>query len=127
MRPSIVTFLTTVLDAEAARQRDPFNQWHTRDCDAVPDVLYPDRETGACDCGVPEQVLADIEAKQELLKLHSAVILRGGAGARYFDTTAVCSSCEPPQLAEHAFPCKTLRRLAQPYAGRPGYEESWRP
>lgn len=75
----------------------------------------------------PQQMLADVAAKRRIVALHAPVVLRGGAGARYFDTTTVCRSCEPPQFPEHAFPCPTLRLLALPYADRLGYKPEWAP
>jgi hypothetical protein len=63
----IADFLRARLNEETARQQDIWEQWHHKDCEAVPQVLYPDRETGPCDCGVPARVLADIEAKLALI------------------------------------------------------------
>lgn len=122
MRPSIVTFLETVLAAEAVRQRNPSTQWHNRDCESVPDVLYPDREPGACDCGVPEQLLAEIEARRTLLDEHQDV------------NEGDCSTCVDGQWGypthggsnPQRHPCRTLRLLTQPYAKRPSYDEAWR-
>ncbi|MFD9276905.1 DUF6221 family protein [Streptomyces mirabilis] len=73
------------------------------------------------------RVLREVEAKRKLVELHGPVILRGGPGAKYFDTTTVCCSCEPPQFPEHAFPCPTLRLLALPYADHPDYRSEWAP
>ncbi|MER5350604.1 DUF6221 family protein [Kitasatospora sp. NPDC002551] len=73
----------------------------------------------------PARVLADVDAKRRIIAAHAAVVLRGGPGARYFDTTTVCRSCEPPQFPEHAFPCATLRLLALPYADHPDYQPEW--
>jgi hypothetical protein len=76
----------------------------------------------------PARVLAEVEAKRRLVKLHEPVVLRGGAGAQYFETTTVCRSCEPPrQFPENAFPCPTLRVLALPHADHPDYREEWKP
>ncbi|EGX60106.1 hypothetical protein SZN_09296 [Streptomyces zinciresistens K42] len=121
MRPSIVTFLETILTAEAERQRHPFTQWHTKDCEAVPDVLYPDREPGAC--GVPEQVLAEIEGRRALLDEHQDV------------NDGACGTCVDGQWGypthggsnPQPYPCRTLRLLALPHAAREGYQEEWRP
>ncbi|MFD8577414.1 DUF6221 family protein [Streptomyces virginiae] len=76
----------------------------------------------------PERVLAEVEVKRRLIALHEPVILRGGGGAEYFNTTRVCRSCEPPkQFPETAYPCQTLRLLALPYADHPYYQQAWRP
>ncbi|MFD9276904.1 hypothetical protein ACFWD7_06375 [Streptomyces mirabilis] len=63
----IADFLRTILGQDKARQQDIWEQWHHKDCEAVPQVLYPDRETGSCDCGVPERVIADCDAKLALI------------------------------------------------------------
>lgn len=75
----------------------------------------------------PTRTLADIDAKRRIIALHGPVTLRGGAGAKYFDTATVCRSCEPPQFPEHASPCPTLRLLALPYRDEPGYLPAWAP
>jgi hypothetical protein len=76
----------------------------------------------------PAQVLREIEAKRQLVKLHGRAILRAGGGAQHFDTTTVCRTCEPNhQFREPAWPCTTLRLLALPYTDRLGYREEWRP
>jgi hypothetical protein len=58
----------------------------------------------------PARVLREIEAKRQLVTLHSE-----GASELF------CSNCE------HEPPCPTLRLLALPYADRLGYREAWRP
>lgn len=75
----------------------------------------------------PGRVLAEIDAKRRVLALHGGVILHGGPGAKYYDTTTVCKSCEPPQFAENAWPCPTLRLLALPYRDHPDYQPAWAP
>lgn len=76
----------------------------------------------------PARVLREVGAKRQIVKLHGPVILRGGAGAKYFDTITVCTSCEPShQFPESAFPCATLRLLALPYTDHPDYRPEWSP
>lgn len=76
----------------------------------------------------PARVLREINAKRQLVKLHGRATLHAGGGARYFDTSTVCRSCEANyQFPELSWPCPTLRLLALPYADRPGYREEWRP
>jgi hypothetical protein len=76
----------------------------------------------------PARVLADVEAKRQLVRLHGRATLRAGGGAQYFDTTTVCRSCEPNyQFRELSWPCPTLRLLALPYADHADYCEEWRP
>lgn len=67
-------------------------------------------------CNSPESVLRRCAADRKLLDLHRPVVLRGGGGARYFETTTVCKSCEPPkQFPETAYPCPTVVPLAEGY------------
>lgn len=76
----------------------------------------------------PARVLAEVEAKRQLVLLHGRATLRAGGGAQHFDTTTVCRSCEPSyQFPDQSWPCPTLRLLALPYAGHPDYREEWRP
>lgn len=44
---------------------------------------------------------------------HRPVVLRGGAGAKYYKTTLVCATCSPPQFGEDAWPCPELVDLAE--------------
>lgn len=57
-------------------------------------------------------VLADIESKREIVKRHSDP--HGGDPS--------CSSLDYPESAED---CETLRLLAAPFSGEPGYDERW--
>lgn len=62
----------------------------------------------------PSAVLRRIAADRQLIELHACVVLRGGGGAAYFDTTTVCRTCEPPrQFPEDVWPCATLRLIAE--------------
>ncbi|MFF2773364.1 DUF6221 family protein [Streptomyces sp. NPDC058052] len=56
-----------------------------------------------------ERVLAEVEAKRQILELHTE-------GSSLF-----CAHCE------HEPPCPTLRLLALPYADHPNYRDTWRP
>lgn len=70
----------------------------------------------------------EVEVKRRIVDDHEPVILRGGSGARYYETTRVCRSCEPPrQFPESAVPCQTLKLLASVYADHPDYRGEWRP
>lgn len=74
----------------------------------------------------PARVLADLTAKRRILKLHFPMILHGGGGAAWYDTTRVCGSCVPPrQFPETAWPCLTARALALPYAEHPDFDPTW--
>jgi hypothetical protein len=69
----------------------------------------------------PASVLRRCAADRKLMALHRPVVLRGGGGSRYFETTTVCKSCEPPQqFPETAYPCPTLRALAEGYGWTEG-------
>lgn len=64
----------------------------------------------------PAFVLADVEAKRQIIDEHR-------------DDEGWCLRCaDPPQYdaAWHKYPCTTLRLLALPFAGRPGWREEWR-
>ena len=109
----LVEFLRARLDEDEARQRDPWSQWHNKGCEAVPDVLYPDRETGACDCGVPARVLAEVAAKRQIIRMWEQL--------RQFHESSSGYS-----LADGAA-SKALQLHAVVYADHPDYEERWRP
>lgn len=71
----------------------------------------------------PARVLREIDAKRQLLDEHPDV------------NDGSCGTCVDGQWgypthggsSPQRFPCRTLRLLALPYAGRPGYNEDWRP
>lgn len=107
----LVQWLGEQLDKDTAMLTDPYNasSWHTRQCESVPDVLYPDREPGACDCGVPAALLREIDAKRKTIDDCNAIIV----GWHHEES--------------REFARDVLRNLAAPYAGRPGYREDWRP
>jgi hypothetical protein len=54
--------------------------------------------------------LADIEAKRRILDLHSERM------------PGECDACNERQ---YGYPCPTVRLLAQPYAGRDGWQPEW--
>lgn len=76
----------------------------------------------------PARVLAEVEAKQQLLDEHEA------------DSFGDCTTCARPEdfdedgdgnrtwsRSSQPFPCPTLRLLSLPYADHPDYREEWRP
>ncbi|MFH9403281.1 DUF6221 family protein [Streptomyces sp. NPDC017638] len=67
----------------------------------------------------PARVLHEIDAKRRLLELHAPDQME------YVDGD-VCMVCDV-RGEEPFYPCATVRLLALPYAGRPGYREEWRP
>jgi hypothetical protein len=67
----------------------------------------------------PERLLAEIAAKRGVLLLHRPVWPD--------DEDPRCSSCGDGRFEEYRgpWPCRTLLTLAQPLAGRPGFESAW--
>jgi len=111
----LVAFLRARFDEETARQQDHWEQWHHRDCEAVPQVLYPERETGTCDCGVPTRVLADIDAKRKLL-------------TEYTDSEqALAPLADMYDVGRVEGLLAALRLLALPYASHEDYRNEWAP
>lgn len=68
----------------------------------------------------PERVLADIDAKRQLIELHQEKQEQGYS-------SDFCAECGFGETSQEYYPCATLRLLALPYADRPGYREDWRP
>lgn len=112
----LVRWLGEQLDVDVREIADayPATAWHSRNCESVPDVLYPDRETGACDCGVPDRLLREIDAKRRLLAAYAQVAANDVNELEYAHGWANA-------LGE------AVRLLAPPYADRPGYREEWKP
>jgi hypothetical protein len=82
----------------------------------------------------PVRVLADIDSKRRIIKLHSVVHREIGwleDGQEEHDEIQVCGLCVP----RHSHyrhredvpegPCLTVRLLALPYADMPGYQSDW--
>lgn len=68
----------------------------------------------------PVRLLADLDAKLALVDEHS-----GTASYVYTDDgTPACQTCGDDTIRS---PCRTLRLLAWPFVGHPGYREEWRP
>lgn len=112
----LVEFLRARLAEDEAQQQDSSTRWHRKDCEAVPDVLYPDRDTGECDCGVPARILAEAAAKREILA--------------YAMRRVSCGDAHPQEDMYHPdghTSMVLLRLLALPYATHPDYCEEWKP
>ncbi|MGW3410275.1 DUF6221 family protein [Streptomyces sp. NPDC000888] len=123
----LVRWLREQLDIDARENASPYagTAWHARGCENLPDVLYPGRETGPCDCGVPTQVLREIEAKRALLD----AVMSAQHDYRYW-------SGRPPADPERRLEVLSkmearwsawqfvATQLAAPYADRPGYAEA---
>jgi hypothetical protein len=71
----------------------------------------------------PARVLREVDAKRRLLELHAARE-RGDGCVVCDDGNDSCGCLSGPSWG---FPCDTVKILAVPYAGRPGYREEWRP
>ena len=69
-----------------------------------------------------DRMLAEVDAKRQLMELHRPVRKRstGSDGGVIED----CKMCDhfPAQ-----YPCATMRLLALPYADRSGYRQEWAP
>lgn len=70
----------------------------------------------------PERMLADIEAKRRIIDEHAITqTYATGQDLRRVQID-VCKTCSN----KHGVPCATLRALALPYTGHPGYQPEWR-
>ena len=68
----------------------------------------------------PERVLAEVEAKRQIIAEHTCRCPDPDCGD--------CGACSGDHHADPTpAPCRTLRLLALPYAGHPDYDEGWRP
>jgi hypothetical protein len=133
----LVVWLRAQLDEDAAVLVGEYEEttWHTKACESVPDVLYPGRETGACDCGVPARVLREIDAKRAVVDAYAQADAMSGASAVNYGAWVNNEPLPYPEEAEGTSEVKNrlpglrhaLRLLALPYADRPGYQETWRP
>ena len=84
-----------------------------------PECLYPGDMPGFCDCDLRARVLADCEAKRQIVDLHAC---QPGAGEAW---DPVCSVDGYGLVAPDK--CDTLRALAAVYADHSGYRDEWRP
>lgn len=79
----------------------------------------------------PPRVLAEVEAKRQLLIVHRRVRRLDFVGADGLSAgpLEVCHECDAnttdPDWPDS--PCRTLRLLALPYADHEDYREAWRP
>jgi len=86
-------------------------EWHTRDCDTHPNEAgysYP------CDCGVPERMAAECEAKRRIAEEYREAV-------HYYDARPSVPAGEVTGLE------RALMLLALPYAGHPDYRAEWKP
>jgi hypothetical protein len=73
----------------------------------------------------PVRVLADIEVKRELIKLHKSAKLSYLPSRERGCVT--CSTAQAWDAQAGEANCQTLRLLALPYADHPDYRDAWRP
>jgi hypothetical protein len=68
-------------------------------------------------------VLAEVDAKRRIIAMHATgdFPYDPDDGPGDYSWTERCDGCG------EATPCLTLRLLALPFAGRPGYRDEWRP
>lgn len=71
----------------------------------------------------PARVLREVDAKRQILGLHTPFRVDGDPGPG----CNTCSWRDDMEDLQVIWPCSTLRLLALPYAGRPGYRDEWRP
>ena len=64
-----------------------------------------------------KRALAEVEAKRRILDLHWPDT------SRYIKPQ--CHECSSCGCCSVDHPCDTIRLLAQPYAGQPGWREEW--
>ena len=105
----LVTWLRQELDADEQLAVDV----HTAGC-AAAQISY--RISGACECGMPAWVVAEVAAKRAILDAYTEA-------AEFYDAPA---NRHHPAGEVHGL-WTALRWLALPYASNPGYDESWRP
>jgi Family of unknown function (DUF6221) len=106
----LIEWVREQLDADEANARDRWAGVHRADCDQND---YGPDNSGVCDCGEPERRLAEVKAKRAVLELHSHV-------------TGYPNDIDRRCALDHDYdPCRTLRLLAQPIAGRDGWQDEW--
>ena len=125
------------LRARIAERRALADSIHNRSCESVPDILYPDRETGACDCGEPEAVIADSDAKLALIDayLPEGADPHPGLPCINYDGQDPKLYGEYDSCSRHLAASNRLIRsdyipriLAQPFVGHPDHKgEEWAP
>jgi hypothetical protein len=112
MTDTLAEFLLTRIEEDVVK-RVTMREWHAADCDAIPEIgseyTYP------CDCGVPERMARECEAKRQIV-------------ARCMEDT----DADPELLnvgvsPEHWLGSNVLRFLALPYADHPDYRQEWKP
>ncbi|PZG12957.1 hypothetical protein C1I95_24760 [Micromonospora craterilacus] len=118
MSDDLATWLTAQIDAAEARTRDLLAKTQRNDLAVKEPRLLGRYIPGWHDWPDVERVcterLAELDAARRILDLHPNAGLRSAPES--------CGSC-----ASYPGPCDTLRLLALPHAGQPGYRDEWRP
>jgi dienelactone hydrolase len=87
--------------------------------DGVPDQVVDRLDQHVCRQD-PKRTIAEVEAKRLILAEHTCACPNPDCRD--------CGACSGDHHADPTpAPCRTLRLLALPYAGEPGYREDWRP
>jgi hypothetical protein len=71
----------------------------------------------------PARVLAECDAKRQIIELHGAVDANDPDSCRECSDSGWAGAVDGHSPVDR--PCPTLRLLALPYADRPGYREEW--
>lgn len=78
----------------------------------------------ACDCGLPNLIRADVAAKRRIIELHRPIEDKSWLSGEP-NNWLWCTSCGSTDDRPIAYPCDTLRLLAQPYADHPDFDPAW--
>ena len=102
----LAAWLTQIWDEQEKDAINPVKgEIHSRDCESIREhTPFP------CECGVPEQILARLAADRKILAECQRMLAMDDW--EYSDV---------PDLAEFV-----MRRQAEPYSDRPGFQEAWR-
>jgi hypothetical protein len=99
------------------------DDWHISGECNVCDQTYVAR----AEYGNPSRVLAECEAKRQIVKRHTPV--RTARAIAEKTDYASCPICDPypPMEAPDPGSCDTVRLLALPYANHKDYRSEWKP
>lgn len=82
---------------------------------------------GDCGCGIPASIRRWSEVGRQLLALHKdAGGSQGFTDNGYEDIPQCCWACGSFGEYGVAWPCRTVRALAQLYDQHPDYDQAWR-
>lgn len=74
-----------------------------------------------------DRMLAECDAKRRIVEIHESEDVDGRLTDGEDITVPCCVVCRDSNGMREEEPCPTLRLLALPYSGRPGYRPEWRP